>query len=58
MIAHPDIAAAYSTLKRQLADRHPEDVEAYMDGKDGFIKEMEARALASAAGRSGDRDES
>jgi len=46
LIAHPDVAAAYSTLKRRLADRHPEDVEAYMDGKEPFIKEQLAKALA------------
>jgi GrpB-like predicted nucleotidyltransferase (UPF0157 family) len=45
LIAHPHKAAAYSALKRELADRHPEDMEAYMDGKDPFIKEEEAKAL-------------
>ena len=56
MRAHPEPAAHYTTLKRRLADAHPTDIEAYMDGKDGFIKEMEARALAWAAG-GGDHDE-
>ena len=43
---HPAIAAKYSDLKRQLAARHPHDMTAYMDGKDPFIKEAEARAMA------------
>ena len=44
--AHPAFAAEYSELKQQLAAAHPHDMNAYMDGKDGFIKEMEAKALA------------
>jgi GrpB-like predicted nucleotidyltransferase (UPF0157 family) len=47
--AHADVAAEYATLKRRLAQQHPEDMEAYMDGKDAFIKEVVARALAWAA---------
>jgi GrpB-like predicted nucleotidyltransferase (UPF0157 family) len=46
MRAHPELARQYSDLKRHLAARHPLDIEAYMDGKDAFIKEMESRALA------------
>jgi len=57
MRAHAEPAEQYAALKRRLADAHPNDIEAYMDGKDGFIKEMEARALAWAAASSGDRDE-
>jgi len=49
--AHPDVAKAYSDLKRQLAKRHPEDASAYMDGKDPFIKAQEAKALAWLAER-------
>jgi GrpB-like predicted nucleotidyltransferase (UPF0157 family) len=45
MMAHPLIAQSYSLLKQQLAAAHPEDIEAYMDGKDLFIKEHEAKAL-------------
>jgi GrpB-like predicted nucleotidyltransferase (UPF0157 family) len=44
--AHPEIALQYSDLKRRLADSHPNDIEAYMDGKDAFVKEIEARALS------------
>lgn len=46
MIAHPEDAKKYSELKRELAKLYPEDIYGYMDGKDGFIKEMEAKALA------------
>jgi GrpB-like predicted nucleotidyltransferase (UPF0157 family) len=47
--AHPTTALAYSNLKRRLAELHSEDIEAYMDGKDGFIRDVEAKALAWAA---------
>ena len=43
--AHPDVADDYSRLKQSLATQHPEDIDAYMDGKDPFIKEIERRAL-------------
>jgi GrpB-like predicted nucleotidyltransferase (UPF0157 family) len=46
MRTHPDHARRYSDLKRRLAAQHPEDIEAYMDGKDAFIKRMEAMAAA------------
>ncbi|MBN2556910.1 MAG: GrpB family protein [Anaerolineales bacterium] len=46
MMAHPDAARAYSELKQHLAEEHPLDIDAYIDGKDPFIKEHEARALA------------
>jgi GrpB-like predicted nucleotidyltransferase (UPF0157 family) len=46
MIAHPQIAQSYGDLKRQLAARFPSDMEAYMDGKDAFVKEHQAKALS------------
>jgi GrpB-like predicted nucleotidyltransferase (UPF0157 family) len=46
MRSHSDCAQSYSDLKQRLAAEHPTDIEAYMDGKDAFIKEMEVRALA------------
>lgn len=49
MRAHPNLAEKYGELKRRLAAAHPYDIDAYMDGKDGFIKEMEARALEWSA---------
>lgn len=47
--AHPDVAQEYSELKRRLATAHMHDREAYMDGKDPFIEETEARSLVWAA---------
>jgi GrpB-like predicted nucleotidyltransferase (UPF0157 family) len=54
MVAHPVDAQRYSELKRRLAEEHPQSMDGYMDGKDGFIKEMERRAAwwrASQTGR-------
>ncbi|OUL33870.1 hypothetical protein BV372_15225 [Nostoc sp. T09] len=45
MIAHPEDANRYSELKRKLAKQYPDDINGYVDGKDGFIKDMEKRAL-------------
>ena len=42
---HPEAVVAYDALKRKLAQRHPHDIVAYMDGKDGLIKQLEAEAL-------------
>jgi GrpB-like predicted nucleotidyltransferase (UPF0157 family) len=44
MIAHPEEAQAYSHLKEELAQRFPDDIESYMAGKDGLIKETERKA--------------
>ena len=44
MIAHPAEAQRYSELKRKLAEQHRQSTDGYMDGKDGFIKEMDQRA--------------
>ena len=46
MIAHPAEAQTYGELKQRLAREHPNDIEAYMDGKDLYIKEHEAKAIA------------
>ena len=46
MMAHPEEAQAYSRLKEELAQRFPEDIESYMEGKDGFIKEIDRKAKA------------
>jgi len=45
LIDHPGEAEAYGRLKTALARRHPDDIQAYMAGKDGFIKERQRRAL-------------
>ena len=51
LIAHPAEAGLYSELKQKLAQTHPGDIEAYMDGKDPFIKEHQARAIAWRSSR-------
>ena len=52
MRSHPAAAHDYAVLKRRLAEAHPYDLNAYMDGKDAFIQNMDIKALAwDAAGR-------
>ena len=46
MIAHPEKARAYSRLKEGLAKQFPDDIEAYIKGKDEFVREIEKKALA------------
>ena len=53
LIQHPETARAYGDLKRNLAERFPADMEAYMEGKDAFIKEAEGKALSRTRSRSG-----
>ncbi|WP_289355271.1 GrpB family protein [Paenibacillus sp. S-12] len=43
--AHPQEAEQYGNLKEKLASQHPTDIEAYMDGKDSFVKNLEKKAL-------------
>jgi putative glutamine amidotransferase len=45
---HPEDAAAYERLKRDLADRHPRDIFTYVDAKTAFIRAIESRALSAA----------
>ncbi len=51
MVAHPEEARAYGALKERLAARYPGDMNAYMDGKDAFVRERERRALTWWAAR-------
>ena len=44
--AHHGDAARYGQLKRELARRHPQDRLAYIAGKERYLAELEARALA------------
>jgi GrpB-like predicted nucleotidyltransferase (UPF0157 family) len=44
--SHPEEARQYASLKESLAVRFPCDIEAYMNGKDVFIKELDRRAAA------------
>ena len=48
MLSHPAEAQQYSNLKRKLARQHPHDIEAYMDGKDEFIKDIDRKAASSS----------
>jgi GrpB-like predicted nucleotidyltransferase (UPF0157 family) len=41
----PDVARAYCELKRNLVASCAGDIEAYMDGKNPFIKDVERNAL-------------
>lgn len=43
--AHPEAALEYGELKARLAKLFPEDIEAYMYGKDDFVKNLEQKAL-------------
>ena len=43
--ANPEEAAGYEAIKRRLAERHPQDRLAYIEGKDDFVAALEARAL-------------
>ena len=44
--AHPQDAQAYSELKEELAQRFPEDVDRYVEGKSALIEEIDAKARA------------
>ena len=55
MIAHPGDAQRYGELKRKLAEEHPRSLDGYMDGKDGFIQEMDRRAARWRAAHAGQR---
>jgi GrpB-like predicted nucleotidyltransferase (UPF0157 family) len=44
MLAHPEDAQKYSELKRELARKYPQNIDKYMDSKDGFIREMDEKA--------------
>ncbi len=44
LIAHPEEAQQYATLKTKLARQFPHDIDAYMAGKEGFIQETIQKA--------------
>lgn len=44
LIAHPAEAQAYSELKKSLAEKYPQSMESYIQGKDDFIKEIDRKA--------------
>jgi GrpB-like predicted nucleotidyltransferase (UPF0157 family) len=43
---HPEVAAAYGSLKLELAARHPRDREAYINGKTAFVRDVLERQRA------------
>ncbi|KAF1295653.1 hypothetical protein BAU15_03685 [Enterococcus sp. JM4C] len=45
LVAHPTVAQEYGQLKQALALKFPNDIEQYGDGKDAFVKRIEAEAL-------------
>jgi GrpB-like predicted nucleotidyltransferase (UPF0157 family) len=49
--SHPDEAARYAALKREVVARHPQDRLAYIDGKDEYVTVLERRAMAWARSR-------
>jgi GrpB-like predicted nucleotidyltransferase (UPF0157 family) len=44
---HPEARDQYDQLKQALYRAAPDDLDAYMDGKDAWIKDTERRALQS-----------
>ena len=46
--AHPEAAARYDALKKQLADRFPDDIDSYVLGKTDFVLEILGRAGLTA----------
>jgi GrpB-like predicted nucleotidyltransferase (UPF0157 family) len=47
MRTHPDEAAEYAALKRQVAARHHDDIEKYVDGKHEYIRGILSKAGAT-----------
>lgn len=50
LIAHPEVARVYESLKMQLATALPTDRVVYTEGKTAFVRRVTATAKASAAG--------
>jgi GrpB-like predicted nucleotidyltransferase (UPF0157 family) len=46
--SNPDEASRYSALKYELAERFPEDREAYTESKETYVNRVTARALLSS----------
>ena len=43
--SHPKVRREYGALKEALAAAHPDDIGAYCDGKEAFVKETEQKAI-------------
>ncbi|HTV42015.1 MAG TPA: GrpB family protein [Candidatus Sulfotelmatobacter sp.] len=50
LLSHPETAQAYSDLKRRLVQTCDGDIDAYVEGKDAFVKAVEREALIWARG--------
>jgi GrpB-like predicted nucleotidyltransferase (UPF0157 family) len=48
-VRHPDAAAEYSALKRELAARFPTDRAAYTNGKETFVRAIVELAMKAEA---------
>lgn len=44
MINHPEEAMKYSQLKQSLAEKFPNNIEKYIEGKNDYIKEIDNKA--------------
>lgn len=42
---HKAVCEEYATLKKELAQKYPYDIDGYCDGKDCFVQQMEKEAL-------------
>jgi GrpB-like predicted nucleotidyltransferase (UPF0157 family) len=49
--AHSDEVARYAALKREIAARHPQDRLAYIEAKEEYMTDLEARAVAWSLSR-------
>jgi GrpB-like predicted nucleotidyltransferase (UPF0157 family) len=49
--AHADEAAKYALLKRDAAEGAPQDRLAYIEAKEGYVRDLEARAVKWARAR-------
>lgn len=43
--SHPAACEQYSSLKQELANQYPHDIEGYCDGKEEFVRRLEKDAL-------------
>ncbi|MGE6260059.1 GrpB family protein [Heyndrickxia sporothermodurans] len=42
---HPEVCKQYGELKSKLAEKYPNDIDGYGDGKDSFVKGVEKDAI-------------
>lgn len=53
LVAHPDDARVYSDLKKELILKYDGDPDDYINGKNGFIKEIDRKAKLMRSRHSG-----